>query len=138
MAKRKRLSKEKYRIDFYVRTKIQEILTANTNPSPKSLKEKTPYIIMELGEYNSVLKFLISDKQANIKRKGNKEYKKVTINDVEYPYNKEKPLVKNLKTKLEQVSKTPQYRRFKILEKASKGILIRNALKTTLLKTKPQ
>ena len=84
---------------------------------------------MESGEYDSVLNFLFSDKQANIKRKGNKEYKKVIINDVEYPYNKEKPLVKKLKSKLEQVSKTPQYRRFKILDKASKGILVRNALK---------
>ena len=93
---------------------------------------------MELGEYGSVLKFLFSDKQATIKRKNGRTYKKVIINDVEYPYNKEKPLVKNLKTKLEQVSKTPQYRHFKILEKASKGILVRNALKTTLLKTKPQ
>ena len=82
---------------------------------------------MELGEYGSVLEFLFSDKQANIKRKGNKEYKKVIINDVEYPYNKQRPLTKNLKTKLEQVSKTPQYRRFKILQRASKGILIRNA-----------
>ena len=76
-----------------------------------------------------MLKFLFSDKQANIKRKNGRTYKKVIINDVEYPYNKEKPLVKSLKTKLEQVSKTPQYRRFKILEKASKGILVRNALK---------
>ena len=54
---------------------------------------------MELGEYRSVLNFLFSDKQANIKRKGNKEYKKVIINDVEYPYNKEKPLVKKTKNK---------------------------------------
>ena len=29
---------------------------------------------MELGEYDSMLKFLFSDRQANIKRKGKKEY----------------------------------------------------------------
>ena len=34
---------------------------------------------MELGEYRLVLNFLFSDKQANIKRKGNKEYKKVMM-----------------------------------------------------------
>ena len=84
---------------------------------------------MQSEECNSVLKFLFSDKQATIKRKNGRTYKKVIINDVGYPYNKEKPLVKNLETKLEQVSKTPQHRRFKILEKASKGILVRNALK---------
>ena len=91
---------------------------------------------MQSGEYDSVLKFLFSDKQATIKRKNGRTYKKVIINDVEYPYNKEKPLVKKLKSKLEQVSKTPQYRRFKILDKASKGILVRNALKKYAIKQK--
>ena len=44
--------------------------------------------------------------------------------------------MKKLRSKLEQVSKTPQYRRFKILDKASKGILVRNALKKYAIKQK--
>ena len=77
---------------------------------------------MESGEYDKVLGFLFSGGDAKHKRVGNHTYKKIIIDGVEYGYNSEKPLRKKLKTKLNLVAKTPEYKRFKVLHNATKGV----------------
>ena len=91
---------------------------------------------MESGEYDKVLGYLFSGGDAKHKRVGNRSYKKIIIDGVEYGYNSEKPLRTKLKTKLNQVAKTPEYKRFKVLHNASKGVLVRKALKKYAIKQK--
>ena len=106
------------------------------NPATKPLKEKTPYIVMESGEYDKVLGFLFSGGDAKHERVNGRTYKKIIIDGVEYGYNSEKPLRKKLKTKLNEVAKTPDYKRFKVLHNATKGVLVRKALKKYAIKQK--
>ena len=99
------------------------------NPTPKILKEKIAYNYMEQGELRNVLDYVLSSGTGNIKTQGNKTYKKVIINDTEYYYNREKPIATKLKTKLEQIAKTQEFKRYNILKRATKGIAVRKALK---------
>ena len=66
---------------------------------------------MEQGELRNVLNYVLSSGTGNIKTRGNREYKKVIINDREYYYNREKPIATKLKTKLEQIAKTQEFKR---------------------------
>ena len=85
----------------------------------------------------SVMKYVLSSKIGEIKvnDKG-KPLKKVIINDKEYPYNPSKPFTERLTKKLNKISKTPEYKRFKILNDASKKIMVRQALKSYAIKNK--
>ena len=76
-----------------------------------------------------MLDYVLSSGTGNIKTRGNKNYKKVVINDTEYYYNREKPIATKLKTKLEQIAKTQDFKRYNILKRATKGIAVRKALK---------
>ena len=91
---------------------------------------------MEQGALQRLMRYTLNSKIGNIKTtKKGKELKKVIIDDTEYTYNKEKPIQGKLKKKLEQISKTPKFKQFEILEKASKGIMVRRALKRYALST---
>ena len=91
---------------------------------------------MEQGALQRIMRYTLNSKIGNIKTtKKGKELKKVIIDDTEYTYNKEKPIQGKLKKKLEQISKTPKFKQFEILEKASKGIMVRRALKRYALST---
>ena len=69
---------------------------------------------MEQGELQNVLDYVLSSGTGNIKTQGNKTYKKVIINDREYYYNRGKPIATKLKTKLEQIAKTQDFKRYNI------------------------
>ena len=85
------------------------------------------------------MKYVLSSKIGEIKvnDKG-KPLKKVIINGKEYPYNQSKPFTERLTKKLDKRSKTPEYKRFKFFNDASKKIMVRQALKVMPLKTKRQ
>lgn len=59
--------------------------------------------MMEQRKLNTVLEYLKSSQQGNIKTRGNKEYRKFIIDGIEYHYNKGKPIQGKLKKKLEHV-----------------------------------
>ena len=90
---------------------------------------------MEKGELDSILDYVLNSQLGNIKTKNEKQYKKVIINDTEYSYNK-KPITGKSKTKLEQISKTLEFKRFDVLKRATKGIAVRKALKNYAIKQK--
>ena len=83
------------------------------------------------------MKYVLSSKIGEIKvnNKG-KQLKRVIINGKEYPYNQSKPFTERLTKKLDKISKTPEYKRFKILNDASKKIMVRQALKSYAIKNK--
>ena len=77
------------------------------------------------------MKYVLNSDVGKIKtNKDGKQLKKVIIDDKEYPYNPSKPFAGTLINKLEQVEKTAGYKRFNILDKASKGIAVRKSFKT--------
>ena len=105
-------------------------------PSP-DLKDEDLYHYMEDTLKKSVMKYVLSSKIGEIKvnNKG-KQLKRVIINGKEYPYNQSKPFTERLTKKLDKISKTPEYKRFKILNDASKKIMVRQALKSYAIKNK--
>ena len=83
------------------------------------------------------MKYVLSSDIGEIKvnNKG-KQLKKVIIQGKEYPYNPSKPFTERLTKKLDKISKTPEYKRFKILNDASKKVMVRQALKSYAIKNK--
>ena len=74
-------------------------------------------------EAGYVINYLISNNEANIKTgKNNKPFKKLVINNKEYYYNKEKPISTSLQNKLNQVSKTQEFKRHHLLQKSAKAL----------------
>lgn len=53
--------------------------------------------MMEQRKLNTVLEYLKSSQQGNIKTRGNKEYKKFIIDGIECHYNKDSQYKENLK-----------------------------------------
>ena len=80
---------------------------------------------MEQGGLQNVMDYVLSSKIGNIKVRNGQTYKKVVMNDTEYCYNGEKPIANKLKTKLEQIAKTQEFKRYNILKRATNGIAVR-------------
>ena len=87
-------------------------------------------------DYDYIMDYVLSSQVGNIKTQGNRELKKVIINDKEYSYNKQKPISERLKKKLRTISKTQGFKRYDILKTATKGIAIRKALKKYVISKK--
>ena len=91
---------------------------------------------MDEKDFKNVINFVIDSQRGNVKTKNGKEYKKLVIDNNDYYYNKDKPLSKKLKNKLTSISKSQEYKRFKILKHATKGVAVRQALKKYAIKQK--
>ena len=87
-------------------------------------------------DYDYIRDYVLSSQFGNIKTQGNRELKKVVINDKEYSYKKRKPISQRLKKKLKTISKTQGFKRYDILKTATKGIAIRKALKKCIISKK--
>ena len=85
---------------------------------------------MEDSLKKSVMKYVLSSDIGEIKvnNKGD-QLKKVVIQGKEYPYNPSIPFSERLTKKLDNISKTPEYKRFQTLNDAFKKIMVPQALK---------
>ena len=89
----------------------------------------------EQGTPENVMKYVLNNNLGEIKKKGNKELKTVRIDGKNYRYNKDKPIINRLKTKLNKIANTNEYKRHLILQK-SKTRKAREALKRYAIRQK--
>lgn len=91
---------------------------------------------MEQRKLNTVLEYLKSSQQGNIKTRGNKEYKKFIIDGLEYHYNKENQYKENLKRNSNTYKKTQGYKRHRILTKSAGRAIANQQIKNYAIKHK--
>ena len=84
----------------------------------------------------TAMRYTLSSRLGEIKKtKKGKELKQIVIDGTQYKYDKEKPFTGKLKKQLNKISKTPAFKRFEILDKASKGVRVRKNLKRYAIST---
>ena len=90
----------------------------------------------DTGALKTAMRYVLNSKKGEIKKtKKGKELKQIIIDGKQYKYDKEKPFTGNLKKQLNKISKTPDFKRFEILDKASKGVMVRKNLKRYAIST---
>ena len=88
------------------------------------------------GALKTAMRYTLSSRLGEIKKtKKGKELKQIVIDGKQYKYDKEKPFTGKLKKQLNKISKTPDFKRFEILDKASKGVMVRKNLKRYAIST---
>ena len=98
------------------------------------LNNNIDYTIMD--ERSKVaLDFLLSSEQGEILKRNGQELKKLKIGEKTYNFDRNKPLTQRLKTKLNKVRQTMDYKKYELKEK--RDIKWVNLDKNKTLRTKP-
>ena len=82
------------------------------------------------------MRYVLNSKIGKIKtNKKGKELKQIAIDDIDFKYDKDKPFTGRLKKQLKDILKRPDFKRFKILDDAVKGVRVRKALSRYAIST---
>ena len=90
----------------------------------------------EQDTLKTAMRYVLSGGLGKVKtNKKGKELKQITIDGLEFKYDKDKPFTGRLKKQLNDVLKRPAFKRFEILDKAVKGVRVRKALSRYAIST---